>query len=98
MSPMSNTSGRGQDLRALLMVITERVGNLQEDMRELKGSMAHLSEVISHIEDMERRLASLEDWQEWAQRIILGAIIMAVIGLVLGGAGAAGIAHQITGR
>ena len=98
MSPMSNTGGRGQDTRAILMVITERVGNLQEDLRELKDSVAHLSNGMNHIEDMERRLASLEDWQEWAQRIILGAVIMAVIGLVLGGAGAAGIAHQITGR
>ena len=80
------------------MVITERVGNLQEDLRELKDSMAHLSNGMRHIEDMERRLASLEDWQEWTQRIILGAVIMAVIGLVLGGAGAAGIARQITGR
>ena len=35
------------------------------------------------ISDHERRLASMEDWQKWAGRLIIGAVVLAVLGAVM---------------
>lgn len=32
---------------------------------------------------LEARIVALEDWQKWAQRLILAAVIAAVIGVVI---------------
>ncbi|KZM76634.1 hypothetical protein [Cellulosimicrobium sp. I38E] len=32
---------------------------------------------------LEARIVALEDWQKWAQRLVLAAVIAAVVGLVI---------------
>ena len=82
MTPMP--SGRdARYTREMLMVITERVTNVQKDLGELAVAVDKMAAGISHIEDMERRLSALEDSQTWVSRIVLGLVISAVVGLVL---------------
>ena len=82
MTPMS--SGRdARDTREMLMVITERVTNVQKEVGELAVAVDKMAHGISHIEDMERRLRSLEDSQTWVTRVVLGLVVTAVVGLVL---------------
>ena len=77
------------------MVITERVTNMQKDVVELAAAVDKMASGINHIEDMERRLGELEDSQTWVSRIILGLVITAVVGLVLGSGSSPFINHLI---
>ena len=96
MTPMH--SGRdARDTREMLMVINERVTNMQKDLGELATAVEKMAGGINHIEDMERRLGELEDSQTWVSRIILGLVITAVVGLVLGSGGSPFI-NNLIGR
>ena len=82
MTPIHN--GReARDTREMLMVITERVTNMQKELGEVAESVERMAAGIHHIEDMERRLRSLEDSQTWVTRVVLGLVVSAVVGLVL---------------
>lgn len=92
-------SGReARDTREMLMVITERVTNVQKDLGELAVAVDRMAAGISRIEDMERRLRSLEDTQTWVTRAVLGLVITAVVGLVIVGSDGAPIINHLIGR
>ena len=92
-------SGRdARNTREMLMVITERVTNVQKDLGELAVAVEKMAAGISHIEDMERRLSALEDSQTWVSRIVLGLVISAVVGLVLVSSGGAPLINHLIGR
>ena len=97
MTPIHN--GREAcDTREMLMVITERVTNVQKDLGELAVAVEKMAAGISHIEDMERRLSALEDSQTWVSRIILGLVISAVVGLVIASSGGSPLINHLIGR
>ena len=97
MTPMP--SGRdARYTREMLMVITERVTNVQKDLGELAVAVDKMAAGISHIEDMERRLSALEDSQTWVSRIVLGLVISAVVGLVIASSGGAPLINHLIGR
>ena len=97
MTPMH--SGReARDTREMLMVINERVTNMQKDLGELAVAVDKMAAGISHIEDMERRLRALEDSQTWVSRIVLGLVISAVVGLVIASSGGGSTIHNLIGR
>ena len=87
-----------RDTREMLMVITERVTNVQKDLGELAVAVDKMAAGIHHIEDMERRLSALEDSQTWVSRIVLGLVISAVVGLVLASSGGGSLIHNLIGR
>lgn len=92
-------SGReARDTREMLMVITERVTNVQKDLGELAVAVDRMAAGISHIEDMERRLSALEDSQTWVTRVVLGLVVTAVVGLVLVSTGGGSFIHNLIGR
>lgn len=47
----------------------------------LQAQEARQAVVITQIEN---RLVALESWNTWAMRIVLGAVLVAIIGLVVG--------------
>ena len=97
MTPMPG--GRdARDTREMLMVITERVTNVQKDLGELAEAVDKMAAGISHIEDMERRLSALEDSQTWVSRIVLGLVISAVVGLVIASSGGSPLINNLIGR
>ena len=97
MTPMPG--GRdARDTREMLMVITERVTNMQKDVTELAVAVDRMAAGISHIEDLERRLGALEDSQTWVSRIVLGLVISAVVGLVIASSGGGSTIHNLIGR
>ena len=97
MTPIHN--GReARDTREMLMVITERVTNMQKDVTELAVAVDRMAAGISHIEDMERRLRSLEDSQTWVTRVVLGLVISAVVGLVIASSGGSPLINNLVGR
>lgn len=92
-------SGRdARNTREMLMVITERVTNVQKDLGELAVAVDRMSAGISHIEDMERRLRALEDSQTWVARVVLGLVVTAIVGLVLVSSGGSPLIHNLIGR
>ena len=97
MTPMPG--GRdARDTREMLMVITERVTNVQKEVGELAVAVDRMALGISHIEDMERRLRSLEDSQTWVARVVLGLVVTAIVGLVLVSSGGGSLVHNLVGR
>lgn len=97
MTPIHN--GReARDTREMLMVITERVTNMQKDLGELAVAVDKMAAGINHIEDMERRLRALEDSQTWVSRIVLGLVISAIVGLVIASSGGGPIVNHFFGR
>ena len=87
-----------RNTREMLMVITERVTNVQKDLGELAVAVDKMAAGIGHIEDMERRLSALEDSQTWVSRIVLGLVISAVVGLVIASSGGSPLINQLIGR
>ena len=97
MTPMPG--GRdARDTREMLMVITERVTNVQKEVGELAEAVDRMAAGVHHIEDMERRLRALEDTQTWVARVVLGLVVTAVVGLVLVSSGGAPLIHNMIGR
>ena len=97
MTPMPG--GRdARDTREMLMVITERVTNVQKDLGELAVAVEKMALGIGHIEDMERRLRSLEDSQTWVTRVVLGLVVTAVVGLVLVSSSGSPFISNLVGR
>ena len=97
MTPIHN--GReARDTREMLMVITERVTNMQKELGEVAESVERMAAGIHHIEDMERRLRSLEDSQTWVARVVLGLVVTAVVGLVLVGSSGGPLINNLVGR
>ena len=92
-------SGRdARDTREMLMVITERVTNVQKDLGELAVAVEKMATGIGRIEDMERRLSALEDSQTWVSRIVLGLVISAIVGLVIARSGGVPLVNHLIGR
>lgn len=87
-----------RDTREMLMVITERVTNVQKEVGELAVAVDRMALGISHIEDMERRLRSLEDSQTWVTRVALGLVVTAIVGLVLVSSGGSPLINHLIGR
>ena len=87
-----------RNTREMLMVITERVTNVQKDLGELAVAVDKMAAGIGHIEDMERRLSALEDSQTWVSRIVLGLVISAVVGLVIASSGGSPLINHLIGR
>jgi hypothetical protein len=87
-----------RNTREMLMVITERVTNVQKDLGELAVAVEKMALGISHIEDMERRLSALEDSQTWVTRVVLGLVVTAVVGLVLVSSGDGTLINNLVGR
>lgn len=97
MTPMPG--GRdSRDTREMLMVITERVTNVQKEVGELAVAVDRMAAGIHHIEDMERRLRSLEDSQTWVTRVVLGLVVTAIVGLVLVSSGGGPLINNLVGR
>ena len=87
-----------RDTREMLMVITERVTNMQKDLGELAVAVDRMAAGIHHIEDMERRLRALEDSQTWVTRVVLGLVVSAIVGLVLVSSGGGPLINNLIGR
>ena len=97
MTPM-HSARDARNTREMLMVITERVTNVQKDLGELAVAVEKMAAGIHHIEDLERRLSALEDSQTWVTRAVLGLVVTAVVGLVLASSGGAPLINHLIGR
>lgn len=63
----------------MLYVLNERVINLSQDIAALTVEVRQLTVSAAHQPDMERRIALLEQWQTWGQRLMLGSIFTALV-------------------
>lgn len=63
--------------------VARRVDALHQDFRDLKASIAMHDEVERRFESVQKDIDDLEAWQTWAMRIVLGAVIVAVLSLAL---------------
>ena len=62
--------------------VLNRLSALEKEMASLKVQSA-VDEV--HRQNVEKRLQAIEDGQKWLIRLILGAIVMAVMAFALSG-------------
>jgi len=64
---------------------THNVDMLANDVKEmLKGSMS-CNLVDAQVREQDKRITVLEDSKTWGFRLVVGAVILAFIGLVAGG-------------
>lgn len=68
--------------------MTARLDQLPDaaDLQAVAGTwLAQLQATDSRVEELQRRIAHLEEWQTWALRIIVGALLTAatVAGITL---------------
>ena len=72
-----------------LLEIKERTDRHQREIEDLRTRVTAVETTHSvnevHHHNVERRLAAIEDGQKWIVRLILGAIILALLGAVLQG-------------
>lgn len=79
-----------EDIQALRSAITElRIASatLTAAVEMLSQNYALMSETFARKDVYEPRVASLEKTREWAGYLIVGAVILAVLGLILTGGG-----------
>jgi cob(I)alamin adenosyltransferase len=80
-----------QDQKAVLIY---RVGQLEkttalglkeikEELHNLQNSFATTTELHEFKKSNNERITKLESWNEWAVKIVLGAVFMAVLALVI---------------
>ena len=84
MTPMRDP--RNMNERELLYVLAERVEHMRDDIGGVSGKLDSLTAGVNHLDDVERRVSELEEWQRWAQRLILGSVGGAFMSIVLAGA------------
>lgn len=69
--------------------LKSRTERHQREIEDLRGRLTAVETTHSvnevHHQNVERRLAAIEDGQKWIVRLILGAIILALVGTVLQG-------------
>lgn len=58
----------------------EKIDHLPERMHALYVPRELFTETTN---TLERRISTLESWATWAQRLVLGAVILALVGLVV---------------
>jgi archaellum component FlaC len=72
-----------------LGVVVERIANIDENVKRIENNLSKLEGKIdghyatkSDFKDIERRVSNIEDINKWAIRIILSAIIVAVLAVI----------------
>ena len=85
----------GEDIqRGMLERLTEHSVLLKRIDDDVKGFRREISKVISSVvprseyEDLERRVRRVEDTITWGTRLIVGAVIVALMGLIIAKGGA----------
>lgn len=73
------TGELGRRLEKFETTITGTLGTVLEKL-DNRPDWADVRRIESRLEE---RIKRLEDWQTWAARLILGAVILAVLGAVL---------------
>jgi len=64
---------------------THNVDMLSSDVKEMLKASMSCDIVNSDVKDIEKRVSILEDSKTWGFRLVIGAVILAVVGLVAGG-------------
>ena len=57
--------------------------SLSERLERIETKLDDVVVQLPTVADLDRRVTILESWQSWAQRIVIGAVITALIGLVI---------------
>lgn len=65
--------------RADMRRVYESLGKLRDDMQDMRQQFV----TPVDLELVRIDVRELEDWQTWAMRLVLGAVILALVGLVL---------------
>ena len=75
-------SGGGDDSVTLGEVI-RRLADVQSTVHVLSDKLDRDYVRASEFRDLERRLVSIESTRDWLQKIVLSAVVLALLGLVL---------------
>ena len=84
---ISTISGRNE---VKLAVMAEKVGNIESDVKDIKTSITDLQHSMDDgyakkidVENVAVRVKVIEGQRDWAVKIVIGAIILSILGLVL---------------
>ncbi len=65
------------------LTLGERIRKIEDD---IAASRSHLAELLSrdradyvHIETLKARVTAVEDWQRWALRVVVGAVLLGLL-------------------
>lgn len=57
--------------------------SLDNRLERIETKLDNVVDKMPTVNDLDRRVAELESWQTWAMRIVIGAVITALIGVVI---------------
>ncbi|MFD2840090.1 hypothetical protein ACFSYH_05845 [Populibacterium corticicola] len=57
--------------------------SLGKRLERIETKLDDVVEKMPTVNDLDRRVAELESWQTWAMRIVIGAVITALVGVVI---------------
>jgi len=66
-----------------------RLGSMENDLHDMRDRVAKLEvsnavDAVNH-ESVDKRLSSIESTLQWLVRLIIGALILALVGFIVGG-------------
>lgn len=73
------TGELGRNLAKFEKTVTEALGTISTKLDE----RPNWTDVRAIETGLKERIAKLEDWQTWAMRIVLGAVLVAVLAVVV---------------
>lgn len=56
---------------------------LSDRLERIEAKLDEVAVRIPTVSELERRVTTLEAWQSWAMRIVVGAVITALVGVVI---------------
>ena len=83
----SSDPTRGEIGRAILRIESDLAG-LRAEMSHLTDKFVTKEVFVEYKTVTEGSIKELQDWKTWALRIVIGAVMLAMLGLVLANAGA----------
>lgn len=66
-----------------------RLGSMEDDIHDMRQRVAQLETTKAvdavHHDSVDKRLGSIEGTLQWLVRLIIGALILALVGFIVGG-------------
>lgn len=72
-----------EDVAIIKAIVTGDLATMKEDIKDIQLELRQQSEKTSEITALRDRIAKLESSHIWFNRLVIGAVISAILGLVI---------------
>lgn len=68
-----------ENLEVTIAVMKNDVDRIKLDIKDIKSLLEQLVKESGHHADHENRIKTLEEWQTWVIRIVIGAVLTGIL-------------------